>query len=157
MLVLTWAKPATIHIFHYTRRRNLMKRMILRVVAMLVTFALGVVAYQLIVQRASNNTSKNEAVSPVAVAPPVVPVAPVAAVAPLPEATPKPYFILDYDPDTFYPWGVYLLMEPKPAGFENVVGFEIGSNGHVDDAPAYIQVIRRYPDDSSGTRQRCLP
>ena len=131
-----------------------MKRMILRVVVMAFTFALGVTAYHLIIKLVSNNTplvSKNEVVSPVAPAPPVVPVVPVAPVAALPEATPKPHIILDYDPDTFYPWGMYQLMGPKPAEFENFEGFEIGSNGYSDDVPAYLLAIKRYPDGPGTT------
>ena len=128
-----------------------MRRMILRVVVMLVTFVFGVMAYQLIIERASNNAppvAKVEAVSP---APPVASVVPVAAVVPLAEATPKPHFILDYDPDTFYPWGMYHLMGPKPVEFENFEGFEVGGNGYADDVPAYILAIKRYPDGTGST------
>lgn len=93
-----------------------MKRVILRVVVMLLTFALGVMAYLLIIERVSNNaplTLKDEAVSPAAPASPVAPVVPIAAITSVPAATPKPHFILDYDPDTFYPYGMYHLMGPK--------------------------------------------
>ena len=135
-----------------------MKQMILRVVVMLMTFALGVVVYGLILQRAASKTSALpcvQAVSPAPLEPAkasVAPVVPAAVVGPpVPVATPKPHFILDYDPDTFYPYGMYYLMDPKPKDFENLEGFELGQNGSADDVPAYIMVIKRYPDESTGS------
>ena len=131
-----------------------MKRMILRIVVMLLTFALGVFVYWSILELEEDNfprTPSCEAVSPAPVAPPVAPVVPVAAAAPVPDATPKPHIILDYDPDTFYPYGMFHLMGPKPAEFKNFEGFEVGSNGYSDDVPAYLLAIKRYPDDSSGS------
>src|ERR1041384_6731610 len=97
-----------------------MKRMILRVVVMLLTFAFGVVADWLILRRVADNTPpapKVETVSPAPLEPAMAslaPVVPAAVVTPLPSATPKPHFILDYDPDTFYPYGMYYLLGPKP-------------------------------------------
>jgi hypothetical protein len=125
-----------------------MKQMILRVVVMLLTFALGVVAYGLILQRAANKASAPlcvQAVSPAPLEPVKALVAPA-----VPAATLKPHFILDYDPDTFYPYGMYYLMDPKPKDFENLDGFELG-HGYADDVPAYIMVIKRYPDESTGS------
>ena len=135
-----------------------MKQMILRVVVMLLTFALGVVVYGLILQRAANKASAPlcvQAVSPAPLEPAkasVAPVVPAAVVAPpVPVATPKPHFILDYDPDTFYPYGMYYLMDPKPKDFENFEGFEMEQNGIADDVPAYILAIKRYPDGTGST------
>lgn len=134
-----------------------MKQMILRVVVMLLTFALGVVVYGFILQRAANKASAPlcvQAVSPAPLEPvkaTVAPVGPAAGVGPpVPVATPKPHFILDYDPDTFYPHGMYYLMDPKPKDFESLDGFELGQNGYADEVPAYINVIKRYPDQSTG-------
>ena len=130
-----------------------MKRMILRVVVMLLTFALGVVVYGLILQRAANKASAPPCVQVVpleTVKATVAPAVPAAVVGPpVPVATPKPHFILDYDPDTFFPYGMYYLVDPKPNEFENLEGFELEQNGH--DGPAYIMVIKRYPDDSTGS------
>ena len=135
-----------------------MKQMILRVVVMLLTFGLGVAVYGLILQRAANKASAPlcvQAANPAPLEPakaPVAPVVPAAVVAPpVPVATPKPHFILDYDPDTFYPYGMYYLMDPKPKEFENLEGFEMEQNGYAADVPAYIMVIKRYPDDSTGS------
>jgi hypothetical protein len=134
-----------------------MKQMILRVVVMLLTFALGVVVNGLILQRAAKTSAPPcvQAVSPAPLEPAkasVAPVVPAAVVAPaVPVATPKPHFILDYDPETFYPYGMYYLMGPKPKDFENFEGFEVGSNGYADDVPAYILAIKRYPDGTGST------
>src|SRR5215217_231371 len=95
--------------FITAKRRDLMKRMIPRVVVMLLTFALGVVADWLILQRHVNNTPPPcmvEAISTAPIAQPIIAAPPVAPVAPIPEASPKPYFIFDYDPETFNPYGM---------------------------------------------------
>lgn len=121
-----------------------MKRMILRVGVMLLTFVLGVIAYQLIIERVSNNASlisKHEAVSTAAPAPPVVPVVPVAT--PLPAAMPKPHIILDYDPEMFNPYGMYYLMDPKPKEFAKVEGISLGVFGSGDNDESYIAVNTR--------------
>ena len=131
-----------------------MKRVILRVVVMLLTFALGVVANWLILWRAVNTkaTPKVEAVSSALLEPvPAAVVAPLpgAVVSSLPGATPKPHFIVDYDPDTFYPWGMYYLIGPKPAEFVSIEGFEMGAPGYSDNDPGYLSIYKRYPDGSS--------
>jgi hypothetical protein len=133
-----------------------MKRMMLRIAVMLLTFAFGVVADWLILRRAADNrppTPKVEAVNPAplesAIAS-VAPVTPAAIVTSLPSATPKPYFIIDYDPETFYPYGMYYLMGSKPKEFESFDGFEMEEPGYSDDAPGYITVYKLYPDGSSG-------
>ena len=135
-----------------------MKQMILRVVVMLLTFTLGVVVYGLMLQRAANKASAPlcvQAASPAPLEPvkaSVAPDVPAAVVGPpVPVATPEPHFILDYDPDTFDPYGMYYLMDPKPKDFENLEGFELGQSGYGDGLPAYIMVIKRYPDESTGS------
>ena len=135
-----------------------MSRMILRVVVMLLTFAMGVGIYGLILRRAANKASAPlcvQAVSPAPLEPVKASVAaavPAAVVGPpVPVATPKPHFILDYDPDTFYPYGMYYLMDPKPKDFENLEGFELEQHGFAGDVSAYILVIKRYPDESTGS------
>lgn len=129
-----------------------MKRMILRVVAMLLAFGLGVAAHWLILRRVVNNTPKVEAVNSAlletAVAP-AVPVVPAAAMPPLPLATPKPHFILDYDPEGFYPFGMYYLMDPKPAELESFDGFELDGPGHSETG--FLSIYKLYPDGSSVT------
>ena len=130
-----------------------MKRMILRIVVMLVTFALGVAVDWSIIRRAVNNTSPTptvEVVNPAPLETSIAPVVSVAAAAPLPAETQKPHFILDYDPDTFNPYGTYYLMGPKPKGFENLDNIEVGFLGYPDNDPGTITVYKRYPDGSFG-------
>lgn len=129
-----------------------MKRMILRVVVLVLTFVVGIAADWFFLRRTVNNTPAAcfETASPAPVAPPLAPVVPAAVVAPAPAATPVPHFILDYDPDTFFPYGVYYLMDPKPKDFEGLEGFEFGAPGHSLKDGAYISVYRRYSDDSLG-------
>jgi hypothetical protein len=129
-----------------------MKRVILRVVVMLLTFALGIVVDWLIVRRAVNNNQppcKVEAVSPAPLAPPVAPVVPVATVAPLPAATPMPNFFLDYDPETFNPYGMFYMMGPKPKEFANFQAIELALFGYPPADPGYISVFTRDADDNS--------
>ena len=121
-----------------------MKRMILRVGVMLLTFVLGVISYHLIIESVANKPpviSKYETVSPVASALPVAPVIPV--VTPLPASTPKPHFILDYDPEMFNPYGMYYLMDPKPKEFAKVEGISLGVFGSGENDEVYIAVITR--------------
>lgn len=128
-----------------------MKRVILRVVVMLVTFALGIGVYWLLIERGVNvipSTASVEAVSPAPVAPPVAPVVPVATAQPLPVATPKPHIILDYDPEMFNPYGVYYLMDPKPKEFAKVESISLGVFGSGHDDGGYIAVSTRNEYDT---------
>lgn len=128
-----------------------MKRVILRVVAMLLTFALGVTFSWLILREEVNDTPppcKVEVVSPEALVQriesiaSITPIAPVATV-PAPAATPKPHFILDYDPEMFNPYGMYELMDPKPKEFAKVEGINLGVFGSGISDEAYIAVTTR--------------
>ena len=120
-----------------------MKRMILRVVVMLLTFALGIGVEWLILRRAVNNTPlcKVEAASPAPLVQPVIAATPVA---PLPVATPTPHFIVDYDPEMFNAYGMYFIMGPKPKEFANFENFEAFFG---DDA--YINVITSHEDNNT--------
>lgn len=131
-----------------------MKRVILRVVAMLLTFALGIAVYWLALRRPVNSTPppacKVEVVSPEAVVQRLAAVAPVVPVAPVPAATPLPHFILDYEPETFNPYGMYYIMGPKPKEFANFDSFELVLIGGAND-PGYISVFTNgdYNSDSA--------
>lgn len=137
-----------------------MKRVILRVVAMLLTFALGVIAFNwLILRREVHDTRpqcKVEVVSHEALVQRIesiassVPVAPLASV-PAPAATPKPHFILDYDPEMFNPYGTYYIMGPRPKEFAGFDSFEVVLIGLEDD-PGYISVFtnnEKYNSDNT--------
>ena len=130
-----------------------MKRVILRVVVMLLTFALGVAVEWLILRRPLNKTEppcKVEVVSPEAVVERLASLTPVAPLEPVPAATPKPHFILDYDPETFNPYGMYYIMGPKPKEFANFDSFELVLIGG-DNDPGYISVFTSgdYSSDSA--------
>ncbi|HEX7330500.1 MAG TPA: hypothetical protein VF290_03320 [Pyrinomonadaceae bacterium] len=136
-----------------------MKRVILRVVAMLLTFALGVTVTWLILWREVEEPDppcKVELVSPEALVnriesiASITPITPVATV-PAPAATPKPHFILDYDPEMFNPYGMYYIMGPKPKEFASFDSFEVVLIGLADD-PGYISVFtnsEKYNSDST--------
>ena len=122
-----------------------MKRVILRVVAMLLTFALGVTFSWLILRREVNDTRppcKVEVVSPEALINRIESIASITPVAtvPAPAPTPRPHFILDYDPEMFNPYGIYYIMGPKPKEFANFDSFELVLIGLEDD-PGYISVF----------------
>lgn len=117
-----------------------MKRVILWIVAVLITFAIGVVT-----DRIAQHFSTGEL--PAAV--PLQPVAfnfpdpkpefvPAVADASTAAATPKPILIRDYDPEKFFPWGVFHVMGPVPKEFAEVDSIEVGIYGHGDSDPGYI-------------------
>lgn len=112
-----------------------MKRLVLHVALMLVTFAFGVGLDRLLTQ---------PHVEPL---PPLVLVDTprpepqrelVAAVAPAPAATPNE-IILDYDVEEFNPFGAYEIIGPKPKSFAKFQGIELGVSGN-EDYPGYISV-----------------
>lgn len=131
-----------------------MKRMILRVVVLLLTFVVGVAAYGLFLRRALNDTRtpcKVEVVSPDALVARIESIAslrPIPPVAPLPAPTPKPHYILDYDPETFNPYGVYYMLGPKPKEFAKFESIELGIYGDYTE-PGYIRIYSQsvYKDD----------
>ena len=123
-----------------------MKRVVLRVVVLLLTFVVGVAAYGLILRRAVNDTRtpcKVEVVSPEAVVARIQSIASITQhplVAPLPAPTPKPYYVLDYDPETFNPYGVYYMLGPKPKEFAKFESIELGIYGDYTE-PGYIRTF----------------
>ena len=124
-----------------------MKRIILGVAAMLMTFAVGVGVYGLIRNRSEANTSKIEPVvqdfKPVVE--PVVPV--ITPVAELPD-TPKSRIILDYNDVTFYPNGGYSFLRATPKEFAEVDSFLLEYSEIVDDQPVgAISVVTKNGDE----------
>lgn len=136
-----------------------MKRVILRVVALLLTFALGIAFNWLILPGEVDDAEprcKVEVVSPEALVQriesiaSITPLPPVSSV-PAPAATPKPHFILDYDPETFNPYGMYYIMGPKPKEFAGFDSFEVVLIG-LENEPGYISVFtnsEKYNSDST--------
>ena len=101
-----------------------MKRVALNAVLMLVTFALGVVI-DLPLRQPKSEPQINKVPLPrvetVSLPPPVEPKPPV--------STPDPHFILDYDPEKFSPWAVFLIMGSTPKAFAEVDSIESGLVG----------------------------
>jgi hypothetical protein len=134
-----------------------MKRMILRVVVLLVTFVVGVAAYGLILRRAVNETQtpcKVEVVSPEALVHRIESIAkitPLPPAAPGPVPTPKPHFVLDYDPEAINPYGVYYMIEPRPKEFESFESLELGIYGD-NTQPGDIRIYTKgiaYSDEAT--------
>ena len=121
-----------------------MKRIILGLAAMLMTFGLGVGMYRLIWVRSEVSTPTVETV-PAAIVEPVAELAPV--VTPVP-ARPESRIILDYDDETFYPNGGYSFLGATPKEFVEVDSFVLEYSEFVDDqlVPA-ITVITKHGDD----------
>jgi hypothetical protein len=133
-----------------------MKRMMLRIVVLLLTFSVGVAAYGLILRRAVTEAPtpcKVEVVSPEALVQRIESIAkitPIAPTAPLPAPTPKPHYILDYDPETFNPYGAYYIIGPKPKDFAKFESIDLGLYGD-NTEPGYIRIYTQgngYSDDA---------
>ena len=108
-----------------------MKRLVLRVALMLVTFAFGVGLDRLLTEA---HVEPLPALVPVDVPRPEPQRELVAA----PVATPK-QIILDYDVEEFNPFGAYEIMGSKPKSFAKFQGIELGVSGN-EEYPGYISV-----------------
>lgn len=95
-----------------------MKRLLLNVVVMLLTFAVGALSGRVVLKVADKDVSVEQATVATKVAP--VPEA-IPEVTPLSEpfAQPTPHLILDYDPKKFVLSGYFTFLSPKPKEFED--------------------------------------
>jgi hypothetical protein len=119
-----------------------MRHLILWIVAILITFSIGVATDQVVQQLSAVELTASVPLEPVALDSPVVkaePVPPTVAES-TPAAPPKPIFILDYDREKFWPWAVFQAMEPVSKEFAEVDSIEVGINGNADSEPGYIAV-----------------
>ena len=111
-----------------------MKRIIIGVVVLLITFGFGVGVDRLIWARSKVSTPTVEAV-PAAIVQPVA--EPVATV----RSNPESKIILDYDDEMFYPNGTYSILGPTPKEFAEFYSFETDYSHYVHDQPVgYISV-----------------
>ena len=116
-----------------------MKRIILGLAAMLMTFALGVGVYRLIWVRSEVSTPTVETV-PAAIVRPVAEMVPMRPEMTVP-TTPESKIILDYDDETFYPNGTYYIQGSTPKEFAEFYSFETDYKEFVHDRPVgYISV-----------------
>ena len=111
-----------------------MKRLIIYVATMLVTFALGFGIQSLISRYQKENPAPVEAIS---AAPLTVPAPLFAPAPPIPSAStaaPETILVLDYNRDKFTPWGVFYVMGNKPKEFADMDSIELGLYRDVDNA-----------------------
>ena len=118
-----------------------MKRLVLHVALLLVTFAFGVALDRLLWEPHVEPLPNLEVVKLPPSEPQTVPVAPVAP--PAPAATPIPNLIRDYDSEKFSRWGVFYIMGAKTKAFADFDTIEVGLSGDGDDYPGYISVVTR--------------
>jgi hypothetical protein len=123
-----------------------MRRVILWIVAILITFAIGTGADSFRRYLFTKETPAAEKVeaAPLEVAAPVF-----APIVPFPEsAAPAPNLILDYNPEKIDHYGALYIMGPAPEGFRDFECIALGLSGaHAVEDSDYIAV---YGDKSTG-------
>jgi hypothetical protein len=123
-----------------------MRRVILWIVAILITFAIGTGADSFRRYLFTKETPAAEKVeaAPLEVAAPVF-----APIVPFPEsAAPAPNLILDYNPEKLDHYGALYIMGPAPEGFRDFECIALGLSGaRADEDFDYITV---YGDKSTG-------
>ena len=112
-----------------------MKRFLVRVVVMLISFAFGIAIDRLVSQPATDCCEPPEVVVP---EPQRELVPTVAPIEPLPTATPKPTFVFDYDRSKFNFFAAFSIMGPTPREFDDISVLEVALSPVDDDA--YISV-----------------
>ena len=123
-----------------------MKRRILYVIVMLMTFAFGAGVGRLLspVYEDKLPQAELDVVLPPLKAPEQELVATVTAVAAAPTAT--PILIRDYDPKKFTPWGVLYIMGGKPKAFADFDAIEMEFSGPGEDEHGYLGVSTGTPE-----------
>lgn len=104
-----------------------MKRLILRVIVMLLTFAFGFAIDQIISSLAVPSPPPNPTQT-VLIAPP----SPHVPVASKPAQTPDPILILDYDEGKIDRWGYYYILGSTPKEFADFDSIAIGLTGPME-------------------------
>lgn len=111
-----------------------MKRLLIHVLLMTITFGFGLGLDWLVPKRKVNNARPIEKVD--LVMPQVVAVPPLSGVAPA--TTPKPMLIFDYDPSRFTPDGVYFINGPTPHEFREFNAFDLSWGGIKGELSGYV-------------------
>lgn len=123
-----------------------MRRFVLWIAAILITFAIGIGADRLWWHfLAAAPPPPPAKVEPLAIncGPPIRDIMYVPAPAP----SPTPNFILDYDPEESSMWAVFYVMSPKPKEFADIDSFEVSLSPAVDNHPGMIFVTARRGGD----------
>ena len=122
-----------------------MKRRILHVATMLLTFALGFGIHSFIWQRQVDSPAPVETIR-VDTLPFQVPlVPPIPAVS---ATTQETILVLDYDPEKFTPWAVFFVMGDKPKDFADISSIELELPRDVDNQQGYLSLIARDSGDN---------
>lgn len=122
-----------------------MKRIILNVVVMLLTFAFGALFGRMAVKRAHENGPVHQHVYEM-VATELKPATPEALPPSAPTVTPTPHLILDYDPKKFTLSGYFKILGPKPKEFEDF-HFELELFEGEDGRPSgYLSAVSNSED-----------
>jgi hypothetical protein len=130
-----------------------MKRRILYVIVMLMTFAFGAGVGRSLSPGYVDNIPQTEldVVLPPLEEPGQESVVTVTPVAAAPSAT--PILIRDYDPEKFTPWGVLYIMGDKPKAFVDFDAIEMGISGPGTDEHAYLGVSTGTPGSEYDSAQ----
>ena len=125
-----------------------MRRVILCIAAILITFAIGVGADRVwwyFLAAPPQPTRVEPAFDfPIPPAlPPFIPAAPPPPPAPI---TPKANLILDYDPEKFSLWAAFEIMGSKPKAFADVHSFEVMLSPGSKEYPGSISVLTKVGD-----------
>lgn len=118
-----------------------MKRLMLYVAMMLVTFAVGVGIYSFISHRQVNDTPPVEVLSVSPVTTEAKLFAPVAPMPPVPSAKQETILILDYDEERFNPGAVFRVMGDKPKEFAGIDSIELGLYRADDNQQGYLSLV----------------
>jgi hypothetical protein len=116
-----------------------MKRIILGVAVLLITFGFGIGVDRLIWLRSEVSTPTVKAV-PAAIVRPVADLAPVVMPVPTVPASPESRIILDYVEGTFYPDGTYSFIGATPKEFTEVASFVLDYEIKDEQKFGYIDV-----------------
>ena len=122
-----------------------MKRRILYVATMLLTFALGFGIHSFIWQRQVDPPTPVETIR-VDTRPFQVPLVP-----PIPSVsatTQETILVLDYDPEKFSPWAVFFVMGDKPKDFADISSIELELPRDVENQQGYLALIARDSGDN---------
>jgi hypothetical protein len=124
-----------------------MRRFVLWIAAILITFAIGVGADRLWWHFLAAPPQPAEP-APVTsnCGPPIRDIVYVPA-PPAPPPPPKPTFVLDYDRNSFSMSAVFYIMGAKPAEFADIDSFEVMLGAMNEYDPTAISVYRRLGDD----------
>jgi hypothetical protein len=115
-----------------------MRRVILGIVAILITFAIGTGADSL---RRYLFTNETPATAKLEAAPLEVAALDIEKIPPLPDLPPAPNLILDYNKEKFDHYGALYIMGSAPEGFRDFDCIELGLSGtHEVESSEYITV-----------------